>query len=280
MQCRVDHRTIYQYSRPVRLATHVVRLAPRLAPWQRLIDFQLNVIPLPWQRRDFQDGEGNHAIALEFPQYEADSLAISSTLLLETWPLNFDPFAVGRGLSLGSVYSDHDWQTLQAWLAPPQPDPRVLDLADRLAAQAGGDLAAYLNGINGWLKRSIEHEVRAAGAPMCPGETLASGRGACRDVAILFVALCRCKAVAARFVSGYQTSETLRTQRYMHAWPEAFVPGFGWHGFDPTHGTPIGAGHIALAAAAAAEGATPIEGGFFGAADSTMTIDLTIEAWS
>ena len=67
-----------------------------------------------------------------------------------------------------------------------------------------------------------------------------AGRGSYRrvsiggDVTALFMAACRSLGIAARFVSGYQAeADTPDGRRQLHAWPEAFLPGVGWCGFDP-----------------------------------------------
>ncbi len=71
----------------------------------------------------------------------------------------------------------------------------------------------------------------------------------CRDLTVLFAALCRLQGLAVRFVSGYQArSAGSGGERHMHAWPEVYLPGVGWRGFDPSHGTEVGEAHVAVAA--------------------------------
>ena len=110
----------------------------------------------------------------------------------------------------------------------------------------------------------MRHEIRAEGAAWSPERTLVAGGGACRDVTALFMAACRSVGIAARFVSGYQAeADTPDGRRHLHAWPEAFLPGVGWRGFDPTHGLPVTDGHVALCAAPDQAATMPIEGGFW-----------------
>ena len=64
----------------------------------------------------------------------------------------------------------------------------------------------------------------------------------------MFIDTCRAVGIAARFVSGYRRYGRDPAKRYMHAWPEVFLPGGGWRGYDPTQSTPVSDLHVAVAA--------------------------------
>jgi transglutaminase-like putative cysteine protease len=96
---------------------------------------------------------------------------------------------------------------------------------------------------------------------MSAEECLAEGRGACRDLAITFMEVCREVGLAARFVSGYQMADP-QDEQYMHAWAEVYLPGGGWRGFDPTHAKAVDGSYVPVAASPVSSLATPIEGGF------------------
>ena len=54
------------------------------------------------------------------------------------------------------------------------------------------------------------------------------------------LACCRVLGIPARYISGYHFVSDLQTataafQQASHAWVEAFIPGVGWLGFDPTN---------------------------------------------
>jgi transglutaminase-like putative cysteine protease len=71
-------------------------------------------------------------------------------------------------------------------------------------------------------------------------ETLAEGRGVCRDFAHLAITLCRCMNIPARYCSGY-ISDIGQPPPYppmdFAAWMEVWLAG-GWRVFDPRNNAP------------------------------------------
>jgi transglutaminase-like putative cysteine protease len=116
-----------------------------------------------------------------------------------------------------------------------------------------------LNALNQKIYKSCGYLLRIDGAPWPPGVTWSKKSGSCRDLAVLFMEVCRSIGLAARFVSGYEAGVE-SPERYLHAWAEVFLPGAGWRGYDPTHGLVVADGHIVLAAAPRQQQTMPIEG--------------------
>ena len=81
-----------------------------------------------------------------------------------------------------------------------------------------------------------------------PVTTLRLKRGSCRDFAVLMMEAARYWGFGARFVTGYiQMGEGQHGAT--HAWTEIYIPGAGWHGFDPTNNKLAGSEHISVAVA-------------------------------
>jgi transglutaminase-like putative cysteine protease len=144
--------------------------------------------------------------------------------------------------------------------------------------EAAGETTAFLTKFVLLIYEQFDKIARETGAPLAPDETLARRRGACRDLAVLFMEGCRAVGLAARFVSGYMWSEELTEKHNLHAWVEVFIPGGGWRGFDPSTGLAVTERHIAIATAANPFDAAPISGAFRGhRAYSKLEYDVSID---
>jgi transglutaminase-like putative cysteine protease len=102
-----------------------------------------------------------------------------------------------------------------------------------------------------------------------PSETLQSGRGSCRDFALLMMESVRCLGLAARFVSGYIFVPDAHPTTSIgggatHAWMQVYLPGAGWVDFDPTNSIIGNRNLIRVAVAWDPEQALPLWGSFFG----------------
>jgi transglutaminase-like putative cysteine protease len=279
MRIDVDHLTTYSYSEPVALGPHRVRLRPRPDGSFRELDYALAVDPAPVLRREQLDAAGNLVTGLWF-EGETRHLRIHSRFSVEAQerePLG--PPLEPTQRTLPVVYPDEEAACLAPFRATGVVEDSVRALANRLADETDGDPVAFLSRLTERLHREIQREIRPRGAPQTPAETLERGRGACRDQTVLFIATCRSMGLAARFVSGYQDRSALDTpERYLHAWPEAYVPRQGWQGFDPTRGIVVTNGHVPVAAAPEPSLAMPVDGSYFGAARSELRFEVRIRA--
>jgi transglutaminase-like putative cysteine protease len=289
----IRHHTVYTYSRPASLGPHTLRFQPRSDGSQLLRSFDLVVVPEPVVLSHTLDAEGNTVARAWFSGLH-QRVSITSRAVVEVTRSNpFDYLPDAGGTSLPPVYS----APLRQRLAPAleratrpgetrSPD-EVSALAAELAAGAGG-VVAFLDRLSRAMHARFEVCRREEGEPLAPIETLRTRRGACRDLAVLFVDACRSVGLAARFVSGYQEHGAERTtggsarhaapERDLHAWAEVFIPGGGWRGYDPTHGLAVADRHVAVAAAADPADAAPVTGAFHGQATATMTTELSISA--
>lgn len=265
MRIRITHTTTYSYSKPIWLEQHIVRLRPRCDGTQRLLRFELQVEPRPTVFADTLDAEGNAVAQICF-RGVAERLTVASTVEVETLRTNpFDYFLDPAAESLPFHAGDeHLARRLPRQYIRPDGDATVAQFARGIAEESGWRTLDFLSTLNTRIHSAFGRIIREKGIPWEPAVTLARREGSCRDVAVLFIAACGVMGIPARFVSGYQRGSGNSQRRFMHAWPEVFLPGGGWRGYDPTHGLAVADHHVAVAACSEPKGAAPIEGTFRG----------------
>jgi transglutaminase-like putative cysteine protease len=108
--------------------------------------------------------------------------------------------------------------------------------------------------------------------------------GVCQDFAHILVALCRFHAIPARYVSGYifsgQESGILGAEA-SHSWCEAYLPPFGWVGYDPTNDTRISDEFVKIAVGRDYRDVSPVRGvykGAHGGLSSELSVNIAVEA--
>jgi transglutaminase-like putative cysteine protease len=255
MRFRIRHETVYRYAAPVALGPHVIRLRPREDGTQRLAHHALAITPAPVARSVVLDAEGNTVEHAWFGAPAAE-LVIRAESEVDTLRGNPFDFLDGHGA---------DAEALAPYGAGDHP-PEVHAFAASVRPQAaGGGTVALLDALNRAVHGHVHREIRDDGRPaQSPAETLALRRGACRDLAVLFIAAARVLGHPARFVSGYRRGDLARPDRHLHAWAEVHLPGGGWRGWDPVEGLAVADAHVALAASRTQAGAMPVSGSYAG----------------
>ncbi|MEL6397531.1 MAG: transglutaminase family protein [Cyanobacteria bacterium J06626_4] len=282
MQYHLTHQTLYRYHQPVQLGAHTIRLRPRSDGHQQLRHFAISIEPQPTQISDVLDLEGNACMRLWFPDVPTTALKIRTEAQVETFctnPFNYlsEPWAISAPIDYPSSVAAH----LRPYLQPVPGmvmSPAVVEFAQGLLHEVAGQVGLFLSRLTQVIYEDFQYVNRPVGEPQLPGVTLSQKVGSCRDFAVLFMAACQAVGLAARFVSGYQEGDESQDGRELHAWPEVYIPGGGWRGFDPTHGLAVSDRHIPLVASAQPANAAPVSGqlkpGFAGA--STLEYEIRI----
>lgn len=276
---KIVHRTYYNFSSPVTLGAHQLRLRPREDHEMRIESFNLKITPpatLLWHR----DVEGNSVATATFSSTAAQ-LAIASEVVIQQFneaPLDF--MVAGHAVHYPFTYRADEIYLLLPYMAFPDDQTRK-QINDWIANfwRTGEPIQTYslLQRLAGSIHQTMQYQRREEPGVQAPVRTLANGSGSCRDFATLFMTAARCLGLASRFVSGYlyipqPTSDYGAT----HAWAEVYLPGAGWKGFDPTIGKIVGADHIAVAVANLPDAVPPIAGTFTGKPGSSMDVGVWV----
>jgi transglutaminase-like putative cysteine protease len=274
MRISITHSTTYTYAKPVPLAPHVIRLRPRCDGSLWLIHFDIRIEPQPSALSQSFDLEGNTVTHAWFDG-RTDRLQVTSRSEVETLRTNAsDYFLDPQALRLPARYPSGSERLLAPYSLRTRSDDQVDQFAQKISLEAGGNTLYFLDGLSRRLYETCSRIIRETGRPQEPAFTLQQRQGSCRDLTVLFIDACRAVGIAARFVSGYRRYGRDPAKRYMHAWPEVFLPGGGWRGYDPTQSTIVTDHHVAVAASHEPAGAAPIQGAYFG-----ESVPSKMEAW-
>ncbi|MBC7945655.1 MAG: transglutaminase family protein [Burkholderiales bacterium] len=277
MILEITHSLTYRYSQPVYLEPYILRLTPRSDGAQALQTFELRIDPKPQHSSAAADLDGATSHCLHFSGSH-DRLCISTRSVVETLRTNPYDFLL-RDAAYSRIplaYPGELRAALQIYLQRGEADPQVDALARTLALDNRDGTLDFLADLTRRIHQVWRNEHRESGAPRRPGETLTLARGTCRDLAVLWMDACRAAGVAARFVSGYKLGEGDDSEHHLHAWAEAYLPGGGWRGFDPSTGLAVVDRHVALAASAFPALASPGQGSFRGEALSELATEVAV----
>jgi uncharacterized protein (DUF2126 family)/transglutaminase-like putative cysteine protease len=271
----IQHHSTYTYPRPAALGPQVIRLRPASHAKATIETYSLRIeqdCMIHWH----QDPSGNRLARVAFREGQlVDSFDIRVELAVDIRPVNpFDFFVDDRADKVPFRYPEETQRDLLPFLATDadavKGGPLLEDFLASLPTE--GRTVPFIVEVNRLVNERIRYVIREETGIWTPEETLANGRGSCRDSAVLLIAALRSRGLAARFVSGYlvqlkdegmipnQPKGVGQDVADLHAWAEVYLPGAGWIGLDATSGLLCGEGHIPLACTAHPPCAAPIEG--------------------
>jgi hypothetical protein len=143
-----------------------------------------------------------------------------------------------------STSRDYPARVLNLYLALPSLDPRIPELAQRIAAPAGSSNYARARAIESYLKNNLGYTLELPGSR--EGDPLSHflfvrRKGHCEYFASSMTVMLRTLRIPARVVNGFRggeyndlTGSYIVRERDAHSWVEAYFPEYGWVTFDPT----------------------------------------------
>lgn len=250
-----------------------VRAMPRTDERQVLRQFQIEVSPNA-KAVYHADWLGNtvHQFSI-LGQHEHVTIESSGTIETRPQALVLDELVA----PLAGLIRDHrSWDFLQLD-GPVIDDPALPALAERIGLSQAKRVGEAIERVLSRTRDVITYKRGVTTVTSTVSDVIKSGAGVCQDFAHLSLALLRRASVPCRYVSGY-LNRSGAPEVETHAWIEAFVPGFGWIGLDPTHGVLVSEDYVAVAVGRNYADVPPNRGVYRGDAEEKMSVVVSMEA--
>ncbi|HTU59190.1 MAG TPA: transglutaminase family protein, partial [Polyangiales bacterium] len=239
----ITHRIDRSFSKTIELATHWLRLRPAPEAPARITAYSLELDPEPhfvnWLRDPFE----NYIARVDLPE-PLPYLNMAVEILAELEPKNpfdflIEPYAAKHPFE----YTPQLQKELAPYLAVGEQSARTRAFFDTLGQEPSTTIERLSEAADAVLAAFPDFAPNAInstqGAPDLD-RLFAQGVGSAWDLAWLYTLSLRKLGLAARFVCGYHVqlaeADDQQDSVRMHAWTQAFIPGAGWLGIDPSSG--------------------------------------------
>lgn len=283
----ITHTTRFRYTLPIMESVMEVRMQPLTEGPQRCLNFELETRPATTVMH-YYDSRDN--IVHHFDILQAHRrLEIVARAVVAMDPVQTNPES-------GHSLSQDAWQQLDYHQAVGEMweylneshfvrfTPNLQQFARQLKLDKQVDPLTLLQRLNDAIYTQFDYVQETTTVDSTVDELLGQGQGVCQDFTHLMVAVTRWLGIPARYVSGYLYHRTADHDRSAadatHAWMEAWLPGLGWMGFDPTNNLLAGERHIRSAIGRDYADVSPTRGVFKGEAESDLQVAVQVTAAS
>ena len=273
----INHITKYTYPTPVRDSANQIMLFPIKDDYQELVDQRLMITGEPTVEvyKDYYDNEiGSFTLANPHTELRINSKTEVITKSREL-PSDMIP-AVQQWALLDSV--KYQAQIIDFLKQEHFNEiSEVIAIADPAALhhltpyKATESLCEYVFTHFQYIKGITEVDTTLA-------EVWRLKAGVCQDFAHILLVMLRLVGIPARYVSGYicPATEGMRGEGATHAWVEAYLPEYGWLGFDPTNNCIANDLHVRLAVGRNFNDCSPVKGIYKGTSQHRLEVGVSV----
>ncbi|MBL7742160.1 MAG: transglutaminase family protein [Chitinophagaceae bacterium] len=272
----IHHVTRYEYDRPVKESVNEIRIYPYNSPGQEVLYHELNITDSP-DVLTINDYWGNRAGMFNLLSAHKE-LIIESKLIVRTIgkdDLHHHAIAgldalkeeVGNNLSLLELSRIEETELKE------QISGLIMDIY-----QPGISVADFTEKCSAYIFRHFKYIKGITSIETTVAEILDHRSGVCQDFAHVMLEMLRTLQIPCRYVSGYicPNKNGMRGEGATHAWVEAWIPGRGWTGIDPTNNVWVTDNHVKLAVGRNFNDCSPIKGTFKGPARQSLSVYVSI----
>jgi len=273
----IHHVTQYTYAEPVRDSANQIMLFPIKDENQEVQSQQLNITDEPVVEV-FKDYYGNE-IGSFMNIAPHTSLRIDSTIAIVTKSRLFPADDVAIEEQWSHLYQIRHVVPFIDFLK--QESFEALGEVKKIA-DAGfyKSVSVYVavQQLNDYVYQNFKYIKGITSVETTLDEIWKLRAGVCQDFAHILMVMLRLLGIPARYVSGYVCPQdnNLRGEGATHAWVEAYIPFYGWLGFDPTNNCIVNERHVRLAIGRNFSDCSPVKGTYKGTAKQTLEVGVSV----
>ena len=280
MRLHLLHRTIFVYDGQARDSFNEARLHPSDDSGQTVQSFALRTDPA-CSLHSYVDYFGNRAhrfsIAAAHPQLTVEAESIVQTVPnAERIPVPDPPFNAPE--TEAELFDQLEYLQPSRYV----PLDEEIESTSRAVLKERRGVWTDILTVSSYVHRSLVYRPQATAVDTIASDALRLRAGVCQDFAHVTLGLCRSAGLPVRYVSGYFLNRGRQPDEMeaSHAWIEAYVPGYGWAGYDPTHDRLADERYIRVAGGRDYADIRPVSGTYRGPSTKELRVEVQVRTAS
>ncbi|MES1214980.1 MAG: transglutaminase family protein [Bacteroidota bacterium] len=272
----IHHITKYEYDRPVKESVNRIRVYPFSCNSQEALYHELNITNQP-DILVITDYWGNRNGTFNLmPSHK--EMIIESKLIVRTLGINQTSFDLSNDFNLLKKEVNNNLNLLELSRIE---EIDLQETVNKMVSQIyepGMSVAATVEKCSKYIYDNFNYIKGITTIETTVEEILQHRSGVCQDFAHALLEMLRSLHIPSRYVSGYicPNKDGLRGEGATHAWVEAWIPGYGWAGIDPTNNVWVTNNHVKLAVGRNFNDCSPIKGTFKGPARQSLSVFVSV----
>lgn len=273
---KIHHITKYHYDSPVIESVNEIKVFPYTCAEQELLQLELNISYTP-DVQLFHDYWGNKCglFSLTIPHHV---LAIESKAIIRTTQSNQLKIDFHSDFRQLDEEKENNLSLIELSVADPIKNQAWIDKISNQLTKRAHSVAAVVELCCEYIYKRYKYVKGITTIETTVDEILDHKSGVCQDFAHLMLQILRSIGIPCRYVSGYicPNKNGMRGEGATHAWVEAYIPGYGWAGIDPTNNIWVTNTHVKLAIGRNFNDCSPVKGTFRGNAKQNLSVYVSV----
>ena len=270
----IHHITRYEYSQPVKESLNQIKIHPLICTSQEILQHDV-IINHQTDLHLFTDYWGNRTGIFTITEPHK-SLSIESKLIVRTIEQR-TPEALTISASEPMIPGN---DLLLTELSLPEQISRqeeIIGICNAIRKACSNPIEItqacnrYIYDHFRYIKGITDYETTV-------DQILEHKSGVCQDFAHVLLQILRTLGIPCKYVSGYicPNKNGMRGEGATHAWVEAWIPGYGWAGIDPTNNVWVKDNHVKLSTGRNFYDCSPAKGTFKGGAKQQLSVYVSV----